>query len=242
MSLFDLAILATAIFSGATATLVGFGIGSLLTPLLALRFGTDVAIVAVTLPHAFATAFRCWRLRAHINRTVLIQFGLVSAAGGLLGALFFTLLSAPILNRILGALLLMTAFAQLTGLASRWQPRGVLVTVLGFISGVFGGLAGNQGGVRAAALTTFKLSPLVFIATATATGLLVDMARVPVYVWKAGDQILDLAQPIGIATVGVLIGTVVGERILLGLAPERFIQIVSVAIGILGLWFLFGAA
>jgi uncharacterized membrane protein YfcA len=105
---------------------------------------------------------------------------------------------------------------------------------------LFGGIAGNQGGLRAAALTTFRLAPAVFVATATASGLMVDLARVPVYLWRAGDDLRALATPIGVASAGVLIGTVAGERILLGLSPERFRFAISVAIGLLGLWLLSG--
>ena len=43
MTIFYLAILAVAVFSSATASVVGFGIGSLLTPLLASRYGTSYA-------------------------------------------------------------------------------------------------------------------------------------------------------------------------------------------------------
>ena len=60
-----------AIVSDATATVVGFGIGSLMTPLLAIRFGTTAAVALVTLPNAAATAVPCWRLRAHVDRPVL---------------------------------------------------------------------------------------------------------------------------------------------------------------------------
>jgi uncharacterized protein len=238
MAFFDAFLLLVAVFSGATATVVGFGIGSLLTPLIASRVGPDVAIAAVTVPHAVATAFRCWRLRANVDRTVLLRFGLVSAAGGLAGALLYTRLSTPTLTRILGGLLLLTAVAQLAGLSSRWRPKGVIVGALGLLSGLFGGLAGNQGGLRAAALTAFGLTPAVFVATSTATGVLVDAARLPVYAWKATEDLMRLRVPIAIATVGVLIGTLVGERILLGLSPKRFGQIVAAAVGLLGIWFL----
>ena len=44
--------------------------------------------------------------------------------------------------------------------------------------------------------------------------------------------------PILVATVGVLIGTIVGERILLGLSPRRFGQTIGGAIGALGIWML----
>jgi uncharacterized membrane protein YfcA len=235
---YSVVLLLVAIVSGATASVVGFGIGSLLTPLLAARFGTSVAVAAVTLPHALATGFRCWRLRASIDRPVLTRFGLLSAAGALAGALLYTRLGPTPLTGILGGLLLLTALAQLTGWSARWHPRGPLVAVFGLLSGFFGGLAGNQGGLRSAALTAFRLSPVGFVATATATGVLVDLARTPVYLWTTGPKLLPLAVPIGIATAGVLVGTVLGERMLLGLSPRRFGQVVGVAIGLLGIWLL----
>ena len=238
MTLFYLAILAVAVFSSATASVVGFGIGSLLTPLLASRYGTSAAVAAVTLPHFLATAMRCWRLRADIERDVLRRFGLLSALGGLCGALLYSQLGQPILTRILGALLVLTAMAQLTRWSSRWQPRGLMVQCLGWVSGFFGGIAGNQGGLRAAALTAFRLTPSQFVATATATGLLVDLARAPVYAWRSGSAMVALWVPITIAIAGVLAGTLLGERVLLGLSRERFGQIVGIAIGLLGLWLL----
>jgi uncharacterized membrane protein YfcA len=235
---FFVAVFIVAVFSGATATVVGFGIGSLLTPLLALRFGATTAVALVTLPHAAATAVRCWRLRRHIDRTVLVRFGVLSAAGALAGALIYTRLGPGPLTRILGGLLLLTAVAQLTGWASRWQPHGPVVALFGLGSGFFGGIAGNQGGLRSAALIAFELSPRGFVATATAIGLLVDAARTPVYLWHSGPVLLTLWPPIIIATVGVLIGTVIGERMLLGLSRRRFGQMVGWAIGALGIWML----
>jgi uncharacterized protein len=235
---FFVAVFIVAIFSGATATVVGFGIGSLMTPLLAIEFGTTTAVALVTLPHAAATAVRCWRLRAHVDRVVLVRFGLLSAAGALAGAFIYTRLGPGALTRVLGGLLLLTAVAQLTGWTKRWQPRGPVVALFGLVSGFFGGIAGNQGGLRSAALTAFGLPPLAFVANATAIGLLVDAARTPVYLWHSGEVLLMLWTPIVVATAGVLIGTLVGERILLGLPPRRFGQTIGGAIGALGIWML----
>jgi uncharacterized protein len=235
---FFVVVFIVAIVSGGTATVVGFGIGSLLTPLLAVRLGTKTAVALVTLPHAAATAVRCWRLRAHVDRTVLVRFGLLSAAGALAGALIYTRLGPGALTRVLGGLLLLTAVAQFTGWSSRWQPHGPVVALFGLASGFFGGIAGNQGGLRSAAMTAFGLPPLGFVATATATGLLVDAARTPVYLWHSGLLLRRLWVPIIVATVGVLIGTIAGERMLLGLSPRRFGQIIGVAIAALGIWML----
>lgn len=135
--MFLVAVFIVAILSGATATVVGFGIGSLMTPLLTIKFGTTTAVALVTLPHAAATAVRCWRLRAHIERAVLVRFGLLSAMGALAGALIYTRLGPGALTRALGGLLLLTAVAQLTGWTSRWQPHGPVVALFGLPAGSF---------------------------------------------------------------------------------------------------------
>jgi len=235
---FLVAVFVVAVLSGATATVVGFGIGSLMTPLLATRFGPTTAVALVMLPHAAATAVRWWRLRAHVNRPVLLRFGLLSAAGALAGALVYTRLGPDTLSRVLGGLLCLTGVAQLTGWTAHWQPRGLLVGLFGLASGFFGGVAGNQGGLRSAALTTFNLPPRGFVATATATGLLVDAARTPVYLWHSGSLLLTLWAPLLVATGGVLLGTVMGERLLMGLSPRRFGYAIGWAICALGVWLL----
>jgi uncharacterized membrane protein YfcA len=238
---FFLVLFLAAVLSGTTASLAGFGIGSVLTPLLALRVGTPLAVAAVAIPHAFATAVRCWRLRHSIDMAILRDFGILSAVGGLLGALAGTRVSEGMLTVVLGLLLLATSAAALTNWASRWKPHGVMVWLFGLMSGFFGGIAGNQGGLRSAALLSWRLAPAAFVATATATGLMVDAARTPIYVWRAGGALVGLKVPIVIASIGVLVGTIAGERLLLGLSIDRFRRLLGVLIGLLGLWLLWNA-
>ena len=234
--IFLLGVFILAVLSGGTASVAGFGIGSLLTPLLAATFGTATAVAAVAIPHAAATALRCWRLRANIDWSVLRGFGLLSAAGGLVGALLYTRFSNDALTLTLGLLLLSTALATLVDLPSRVRVTRIVVGVLGLLSGFFGGLAGNQGGLRAAAMLSLSLSPVRYVATATATAMLVDIVRTPIYVWRAGGVLTTLVLPLSVATAGVLIGTVLGERILLGLSIRQFRYAIAVLIGMLGLW------
>src|SRR5262245_51704467 len=234
--MFLLGIFALAVVSGGTAAVAGFGIGSLLTPLLAASFGTATAVAAVAIPHAAATALRCWRLRANIDWTVVRSFGLLSAAGGLIGALLYTCFSNAALTLILGLLLLSTAVATIVDLPSRVRLSGVTISGLGLLSGLFGGLAGNQGGLRAAAMLSLALAPVRYVATATATAMLVDLVRTPIYVWQAGGVLSSLFVPLSVATIGVLIGTLLGERILLGLSIRQFRYAIAALIGLLGVW------
>jgi len=87
-----------AIFAGAVASIAGFGIGSMLMPVLALRTGTKLAVAAVSLPHLFGTALRFWILRKHIDRGALLGFGVASAAGGLTGALLHKFAGGPVVS------------------------------------------------------------------------------------------------------------------------------------------------
>lgn len=235
---FLLLVFAAGILSGATAAIAGFGIGSLMTPLLVTRLGASLAVAAVSIPHAIATAVRCWRLRQAIEWPVVRSFGILSAVGGLIGALLYTRIGSRVLEITLGVLLLATSIAALTEWTRRWNPRGMMAQFLGFLSGLFGGVAGNQGGLRAAALLTFSLKPAAFVATSTAVGLAIDAARMPIYVWRAGASLVPVLAPIGAATAGVLIGTLFGERLLFGLSPERFRRVVGVLIGVLGGWLI----
>lgn len=229
-----------AIVAGGTASVVGFGIGSLLTPVLAMRLGTDLAIAVVALPHLAGSVLRGWRLRSAVDRAVLLRFGALSAAGGLLGALAFARLAPEALSRVLGLLLLLTASAGTMRWAERWSPRGPWVWALGALSGFFGGVVGNQGGLRAAALSAFGLGPVAFVATSTVIGVAVDVVRTPIYLHRAGGGFVALWPVVAVCVAGVLAGTLLGERLLLGLSRERFRVVVSIAIGALGLWFLLG--
>ena len=110
-----------AILAGAIAALAGFGIGSILTPLLAFYVGTKQAVIAVSIPHLVATALRFWNLRRNMNMQVLKHFGISSAAGGLLGALLGSRFSSPILAYILGALLIFAGITGLTGISKKMR-------------------------------------------------------------------------------------------------------------------------
>lgn len=227
-----------AVLAGAVASVAGFGIGSLLTPVLAPALGVRLAVAAVSIPHAAGTALRLWRLRHAVDRDVLRRFGVASAAGGLVGALLHGWTTNPALSVVFGALLVLSGLAGLTGWAERLRLRGAAATAAGALSGLFGGLVGNQGGIRSAALLAFPLSREAFVATATATALLVDAARLPVYLATSGAALLDHVPLVLALTVGVVVGTLLGEGVLRRLPEPLFRRTVSVLLLALGAYML----
>lgn len=240
--MFELLLVTAGVVGGAIAAVSGFGIGSLLTPVMALGVETKLAVAAVSVPHVIGTAVRFWQLGGRPDRWVLWRFGLTSAAGGLAGALLHGRVGSPALSDVFGGLLVFVSVGQLTGLAGRLHFGGRSAWVAGVLSGFFGGLVGNQGGIRSAALLEFELEKRAFVATATAIGLMVDAARVPAYLWSVGRALPPLAGWMGLATVGVVVGTLLGGALLTRLPSRAFRPVVALLIGALGVLMIARAA
>jgi uncharacterized membrane protein YfcA len=233
--MFAAAILLAATAAGVVAAVSGFGIGSLLTPMLSLQIDVKTAVAAVSIPHLVGTSVRLWLLRSRIHYGLLWSFGVTSAAGGIAGALLQTRSSSGALALVFGVLLVILGLSELTGLNRRWRFHGWAAWAAGAASGFFGGLVGNQGGIRSAAMLGFQVPKDQFVATATATALLVDVARIPIYLAAEAGPIAAIWPLLLVATIGVVAGTCLG-RWLLALMPERrFRQIVGGTVMLLGL-------
>jgi uncharacterized membrane protein YfcA len=237
---FDALVTAASVVAGAIASIAGFGIGSILTPVLALRTGMRLAVAAVSIPHVAGTALRFWMLRGRVDRRVFVWFGLASAGGGLAGALLHGAASNRALAVTLGCLLLFASVSEFTGLMRRVHLGRAGAWVAGALSGGFGGLVGNQGGVRSAALLAFDLDREAFVATATATGLIVDAARMPVYLAAERDGLRQVWLPIALSTAGVIAGTLAGRRVLSRVPDKWFRRVVAVLLLALGIWMIGG--
>ena len=223
-----------AVTAGGIASISGFGIGSILTPVLSLWYDAKLAVAVISIPHLIGTALRFRLLKGRVNARVMGSFGLASAAGGIAGALLNTVFESPWLLAVLGMLLLFVAAGELIGFSRRMVFRGWAAWVAGAVSGLLGGLVGNQGGLRSAALLGFQLDRDTFIATATAIGLFVDAARMPIYFYTHGAQLPAMMTAIAIATAGVVAGTLFGGRLLTRIPETAFRRVVAALLAILG--------
>ena len=209
--------------------------------MLALQLDTRLAVAAVSIPHLVGTSLRFALLHGGVDRRVLWSFGITSAAGGLAGALLQGAASSRWLAILFGVLLLFAAVSEITGLARRMRFRGWVAWVAGALSGMLGGLVGNQGGIRSAALIGFDLRKELFVGTATAIALFVDGARVPIYLYTQHDEMQAHLTWIVLAMAGVVTGTIIGSRAL-GRIPEVwFRRVLALLLAVLGVAMLFRA-
>ena len=231
---FQILLAIVAVIAGGIASLAGFGIGSMLTPLLTLKISIGIAVAGVSIAHLFGTSLRFISLRKQINKRILLSFGLTSAAGGLIGALLHNIIQNVLLTTILGGLLVFAGLMGITGLADRFRLKGIAAWIAGGTSGMFGGLVGNQGSIRSAAMLGFNLKQEEFVATATGTALMVDTARVPVYLAVYWNDIISIWHYVLIATAGVIAGTVAGRWVLRRLPENVFKKTIAVIILLVG--------
>ena len=131
-------------------------------------------------------------------------------------------------------MLLVVGTGELTGWTRRMRFDGPSAWAAGLASGLFGGLVGNQGGLRAAAMLGFNLPKASFVATATAIALVVDGARMPVYAWTDGARLAAIAPLIALATGGVVVGTLFGHRVLAAVPERVFRTLVALLLLALG--------
>ena len=245
MELLFLALLGAA--ASAITIVSGFGLNTVLVPAFAVLFPLPLAIAAVALVHLIASALRLVIFRAHINRTIALQFVPWAILGGIAGALILELLGAvPVIATypLFGVTKSVTAVKVVVGvtiaaLALCGLRRGAEASGMGAIgvsagalaSGFFGGLSGNQGAIRSTVLIRAGLTPLGFAATGALAAIAIDLTRLVVY-GTAGSISNILAddairEAIGAATVGAIVGALVGRQLLATMSSARLHLVVG---------------
>ena len=229
------AVVVVGFLAGMTASVAGFGIGSFLTPLVSVQTGTKVAIALVSLPHFLGSATRFWLLKSKVNRKILIRFGLLSATGGLVGALVHVFFVSNLLQIIFYEILILAGILGVLQVSERLRFGKKRAAVVGLASGFFGGLVGEQGGIRSVALLNFDVEKEAFVATATATALIVDAVRMPVYFLTQSSQVSQFLVILFLSSITVIIGTFTGNLLLKRIPERSFKRFVSLLILVLGI-------
>lgn len=192
-----LAICLAAFLASGLTLFSGFGLGTLLLPVMALFFPIDLAIALTAVVHALNNLFKFWLLGRHADKGVVVKFGVPAILSALVGAWVLLWLSgihplttyqvwgreAQVTPVKLVVAILMAVFALVEmapagasfSLPPRYLPLG------GILSGFFGGLSGHQGALRSPFLLKAGLSKESYIATGVVISLMVDIPRIIMY-------------------------------------------------------------
>lgn len=228
----ELIVVCIAALAASSLTLFsGFGLGTLLMPVIAIFFPLELAIAMTAMVHLANNLFKIGLLGKKADFSVLVKFGLPAVLAAFVGAtLLFWLgefqplyeygafgreIQVSALKLVIGLLIILFVVLELSpafskiALDRKWLPIG------GVISGFFGGLSGHQGAFRSMFLIKAGLEKESFVATGVVLAVMVDLSRMVVYGADISIRNEVVNWPIVIAAcAAAFAGAFIGTRIL----------------------------
>jgi uncharacterized membrane protein YfcA len=240
-----LVICSVALLASALTFYSGFGLGTLLLPAFALFFPVEQAVALTAVVHFLNGLFKLGLTGRHAHRGVMLRFGVPAIVMSFVGAwllvamagmsplysymVFDRPVSLTLVELVIGVLLLAFAALELVprlrdmSFPAKYLPLG------GVLSGFFGGLSGMQGALRSAFLARAGLSKQAFIATGVVIAVLIDSARLAIYLTSLGGERVALDYGVlGAAVLAAFAGAVLGNRYLHKVTMPAVQKIVAV--------------
>ncbi len=209
----------------------GFGLGTLLAPVMMFFFPVDVAIALTGIVHFVNNLFKLFLVGRHANRDVLMRFGIPAVLAAVAGALLMVRLAGAEpwfsyqlfqrewevypLKVLIGVVLFVFAWFDLLPVFAKLEFGRKWLSLGGALSGFFGGLSGNQGALRAAFLIKAGLTKQAFVGTAVVVSTFVDLTRLGIYSSRMVEVgVSDNWQVLVFASLSAISGAIIGNRLL----------------------------
>jgi uncharacterized protein len=226
----EILVVALAALGASLLTFVsGFGLGTVLMPVLALFMAPEAAVALTAVVHLLANLLKVGLVGREANRGALLAFGVPALVGGFAGGWLlrgwardvepvawqlgsWQFMTFPTALAI-GIIMLLVALAELHPRFPHWRPSVRWLPLGGAVSGLLGGLSGHQGALRSAFLAALPgLTPVAFAATGAVIAAAVDLARLAAYGTSTWAPAAEHGALLAAAGGAALAGTWLGAR------------------------------
>ncbi|MDD3095201.1 MAG: sulfite exporter TauE/SafE family protein [Candidatus Neomarinimicrobiota bacterium] len=228
----------SALFAEIVGTMAGFGSSTIFLPIALFFYDFRTALILVAIFHISGNIGRIAFFRHGFDKKMLLRFGLPSVLLTLAGALLVQYVSQPLLKFILGVFLFLYVILFL------WKPDlkakpGIRNSLIGGgLSGFFAGLIGTGGALRGAFLSSFNLEKSVYISSAAAISLAVDITRIPVYL-SSGFLPKEMLIFVPFLFLIAIAGSFIGKKIVNKIPQKIFRKIVLICVGLVSVKFIY---
>jgi uncharacterized membrane protein YfcA len=222
---------AAALFTLAT----GFGLGTILTPIFLLFYDVKMAILIVAVVHLANNLLKLSLYSRHISFDILRRFGVLTLIGAFIGAFLQGKMDSSAVKILLGIALIFLGLKEVTGMGERFRLPQKIDFIGGFLSGLLGGFVGNQGAIRSAYLLNYDIPKEAFIATAALIASVVDITRIPVYLFANKEGLASNWLLIVITGASAFAGTLTGNKLLRKISLKAFKLYVGIAVMLIGI-------
>lgn len=235
----------------------GFGLGTLLMPVVALFLPVEVAIAVTAIVHLANNLFKLALVGKKADCSVVWRFGAPAVLAALLGAWLLNMLSGlptlfeyqwlgrefavSVVKFIIGVLILAFVWLELSPRFAKMSFDARYLPLGGALSGFFGGLSGHQGAFRSMFLIKSGLDSQRFIATGVVLAVLVDVARMLVYGWSFSANTANVQWMMVLsASFSAFVGAYLGAKLLHKVTLRTIQRLVSVLLVLIGLGLVTG--
>ena len=228
-----------AFLAAALTVPAGFGLSTMLTPMVLLIMGPHEAVAVVAVVHGAHNAGKFLALRDSVDFSAFRHYGIWLVLGAVIGATLQSKVPQSPLLALIGAFLILL---PLLTLSESWT--GIRIPeandrIGGFGSGFMGGLSGHQGALRAMFLTRRLPDKMAYAATASVLALCVDLSRIPVYLFFRPEEIVEHFQITILLVVAALLGVRAGKRWLESMKSEWIHNLVMSGIVGSGVFYIY---
>ena len=229
-----------ALLASALAAVAGFGGAAVLLPALVAVFGVRLAIPILTVAQLVGNGSRVWFNRRELDLRVVGWFALGAVPLALLGGVLFATAPLGLLERFVGAfLLLMVAWRHLRH-GPPWRPGGRAFAVIGAVFSFLSALAGSVGPLMAPFFLAYGLVKGAYIGTEALATVIMHVTKLVAY--QGAAILTPRAMLAGLALGPIMIvGSYVGKRILDRLPERVFVYVIDAVLVGSGVWLLVGS-
>lgn len=181
MEIFWISLLTLA--ASAVGTITGFGISTVMVPIILFFYPLPETLLLVGVIHWFGDLWKVFLFKRGINWKLLITFGAPGIITAWIGATLVLSLSTSLLTQIVGALLVAYVLWLIFNPSFKLKQSFTSAFLGGAGSGLLGGISGVGGGaLRAVVLSAFNLPKEVYIFTSGLLGFVIDASRIATYI------------------------------------------------------------
>ncbi len=216
----------------------GFGVGTIMMPAMMFFFDVKIAIFLSAIVHVFNNISRLALYWAEIKWNIIKRFGMVSLLGAFIGSFAQIYMDGDWLKMGVGLFLMVYALISLFPVNIKIVLPESVDIFGGFLSGLIGGLIGNQGAIRSIYLLRYGLKKQELIVSAALIAVIIDATRIPVYAYANFSYLQQNLSLMSSIVASSILGTIIGSRILPRVSHELFKKIILVGVLIAGILML----
>lgn len=187
------------------ANVAGFGLGTVLVPIILNFYPVMLGMIFVAVIHLFNAIWKTLFWLRSIRWEILLYFGCAALPTALVGAYVLSIFPATVSKKIIGLFIVGYVCINMFWPSFKVPPTPLSLFSGGILSGFSAGFFGIRGAIKSVFLTAYRLPKETYLATMGAIDIIVDITRLSAYIYQEGSL---LEQPWWLLFIAIIVSFV----------------------------------